>query len=408
MQRASPRCEGTCDPAHSGYIHSTLSCDILIVGGGPAGSLTALALAADHGPLAERTLLVEAAAHPRPKPCGGVIAGRALGLVERLAGPLTDVASLPVRRVLVRHGARVREHRLPRAALAVERQGFDAALMAAVRQRGVAVREQTLLVGLQRQPGGWRALLRGPDGPCEVSPRVVVGADGALGRVRRWSGLPRGRSRAWLAHTLRPAQDGDPPGDTLLFELPTDGPLAGYYWSFPAPGPGERPRRSHGLFHHGGRPSCSLPALLARRLGPGAAPGSAVQRLYQPGLPCAGPGVGLVGEALGADPLSGEGLAQAVLSGAGAATLLPELLAEPGRCPPQWSGRVLGPEARVLGQNAFFALAAYGPSQRWVTRRVMESPVLADVALRRFSGLRHSHAERWELLRRVVSDGGLW
>lgn len=370
--------------------------------------MTALALAQDHASLAERTLLVEAAAHPRPKACGGVISGRALGLVERLAGPLVGVESLPVRRVLVRHGSRVREHRLPRAALAVERQGFDAALMAAVRQGGVAVRERTPLVGLWRWKGGWRAQLRGPDGPREVFPRVVVGADGGLGRVRQWSGLPRGRSRAWLAHALRPTRAGDPPMDTVLFELPGEGRLAGYAWSFPAPGPAGQPRRSHGLFHHGERPAFSLPDLLAQRLGPGSPPASAVQRLYQPGLPCAGPGVGLVGEGLGADPLSGEGIAQAILSGAGAAALLPELLAEPGRCPSRWCGRVLGPEARVLSQNAFFALAAYGPSQRWVTRQVMASPVLADVALRRFSGLRHSPAERWEVLRRVVSAGGLW
>lgn len=387
-----------------------MDCDVLIVGGGPAGTVSALALAEGCWDLADRTLVVEAAVHPRSKPCGGVISGRALAVVERLAGPLSTVPSLPVRRVEVRHGGRRRLHTLPRAALAVDRRAFDAALMAATRQRGLAVRESTRLVGLERRAGGWRAILHGPPGRYELTPRVVVGADGAFGAVRRLAGLPRGLSRARLALTERPARPTDPPADTVVFELPTGtgARVAGYYWSFPAPRATGPTLRSHGVFHHGGRPPHPLSKVLALRLGPGPAPTSAVQRLYQPGLPCSAPGVGLVGEAVGADPLSGEGIAQAIGSGERAAALLPEIFERRDFRLRHWSRRVLGPEARVLGQNALLALLAYGPCQAWVTRRVMASPVLADVALRRYCGLRHSPAERWAVLRRVVTAGGLW
>lgn len=385
-----------------------MDCDLLIVGGGPAGTVTALALADRHRDLAARTLVVEAAVHPRAKPCGGVISGRALAAVERLVGPLSTVPSLPVRRVEVRHGGQRRLHELPRAALAVDRRAFDAALMAAVRHRGLAVRESTRLVGLERRPGGWRAMLHGPAGRYDLSPEVVVGADGALGAVRRLAGLPRGLSRARLALTERPVRPDDPPADTVVFDLPGSPRVAGYYWSFPAPRASGPTLRSHGVFHHGRRPPHPLTDLLAQRLGPGSAPASAVQRLYQPGLPCSAPGVGLLGEAVGADPLSGEGIAQAIGAGVRAAGLLPEIFARREFRWHQWTRRVLGPEARVLGQNALVALVAYGPCQAWVTRQVMASAALADVTLRRFCGLRHSPAERWAVLRRVVTASGLW
>jgi flavin-dependent dehydrogenase len=383
-------------------------CDVLIVGGGPAGTSIALALAREHRALADRTLLVEAAVHPRTKPCGGVISGRALDVVARLVGPVGVLSGLPVRRVQVRYGEQMRLHTLPRAALAVDRRAFDATLMAAVRRQGLRVRESTRLVGLERRSERWRALLQGPAGCAEVTPRVVVGADGAFGAVRRLSGLPRGLSRARLSVTDRPVQPVDPPADTLVFELPTEPWVAGYYWSFPAPRAGGVVVRNHGVFHYGRRPPHRLGALLARRLPIGPAPRSSVQRLFQPGLPCSAPGVGLVGEAVGADPLSGEGIAQALVAGERAAALLWDHFDRGDFSLRGWSGRVLGSEARLVGVNAWLALLAYGPWQRGVSERVLASPLLADVALRRFCGLRHSPAERLALLRRVVTTGGLW
>lgn len=385
-----------------------MDCDVLIVGGGPAGTITALALAESWPRLAGRTLLVEATTHPRRKPCGGVISGRALAVVERLTGPLPSVPSLLVRHVEVRHGSQRRLHTLPQAGMAVDRVAFDAALMAAVRRGPVTVRESTRLVGLERRSPGWVATLRGPKGATEITARLILGADGALGAVRRLAGLPRGMSRARLALTERPVHGLDPPADTMVFELPTEARLAGYFWNFPAPRVGGHVVRSHGVFHHGRHPPRPLGALLAGRLPPGPAPTSAVQRLYQPGLPCAAPGVGLVGEGLGADPLSGEGIAQAIGAGERAAALLWSIFERQDFRLRSWSQRVLGPDARVLGQNALVAVLAYGPGQEWITRRVMASPVLADLALRRFCGLRHSAAERWATLRRVASGGGLW
>src|SRR5690242_16201847 len=55
--------------------------DVAVVGAGPAGSLAA-ALLARRG---ARVALIDAS-HPREKPCGGGLTGRALDLVARHAG----------------------------------------------------------------------------------------------------------------------------------------------------------------------------------------------------------------------------------------------------------------------------------------------------------------------------------
>src|SRR5437773_11712088 len=61
-------------------------CDVAVVGAGPAGCWAAYALAR-HG---ARVTLVDGS-HPREKPCGGGVTGRALALV---AGAL-DLSRLP-------------------------------------------------------------------------------------------------------------------------------------------------------------------------------------------------------------------------------------------------------------------------------------------------------------------------
>src|SRR5580765_5123927 len=64
--------------------------DVAVVGAGPAGAWAAYALAR-HG---ARVTLIDPS-HPREKPCGGGVTGRALALVAAAV----DIDGLPARRI---------------------------------------------------------------------------------------------------------------------------------------------------------------------------------------------------------------------------------------------------------------------------------------------------------------------
>jgi ribulose 1,5-bisphosphate synthetase/thiazole synthase len=69
--------------------------EVIIVGAGPAGLSTALHLQQMAPELAERTLILEKARHPRTKLCGGGVTPDA----ERVLGRLgLDVTEVPTRR----------------------------------------------------------------------------------------------------------------------------------------------------------------------------------------------------------------------------------------------------------------------------------------------------------------------
>ena len=60
--------------------------DVVIVGGGPAGTTTALALTHAAPELASRLLVLEKARYPRDKPCAGALGRRGDGLLDASSG----------------------------------------------------------------------------------------------------------------------------------------------------------------------------------------------------------------------------------------------------------------------------------------------------------------------------------
>ena len=69
--------------------------DIVIVGGGPAGTTTALALVRADPALARRVVVLEKARFPREKPCAGALGGRGDALLRDL-GVEVDVPAAHV------------------------------------------------------------------------------------------------------------------------------------------------------------------------------------------------------------------------------------------------------------------------------------------------------------------------
>ena len=169
--------------------------DVIVVGGGPAGSTAALTLAARGVP----TLLLDRNRFPRDKPCGG---GIRYSLYRRFPG-LGDylratVAVHEIRRVLMESpsgATALAESDVP-FYLTLRRTEFDAALLERARAAGARVMEGVRVVGLDRSPAG--VAVRALDGRAFAA-RVVIAADGVNGVIAREAGLSAGFSDDALA-----------------------------------------------------------------------------------------------------------------------------------------------------------------------------------------------------------------
>jgi len=221
------------------------TCDVAIVGAGPAG-LSAAYVAAAAG---ARTVVLEKAAHPRYKTCGGGLIGSSLSIVaERITVPVHDQTS----QVTFTHDGRrefTRRHGSPLAAL-VRREEFDDRLRLAAEQVGAQVRQRTAVRGIEQDPDGVR--LRLADGST-VSARFVIGADGSSGVSSRHVGVEFAQVDLGLEVELPvPPAVGERWRGRLLLDW---GPIPGSYgWVFPkgdrltvgviaARGQGEQTRR---------------------------------------------------------------------------------------------------------------------------------------------------------------------
>jgi geranylgeranyl reductase family protein len=143
--------------------------DVLVVGGGPAGSTTAHRLA-DAG---VRVLLVDKATFPRDKPCGGGLTMRAVRQCPVDPSPVVE-EEVDVVELRFRYDDAV-ERRSTRPVIRMtQRRRLDAFLLDAARERGVEVREGTT-VDIATAPAD-----------------VVIGADGANGTTARAFGLGEG------------------------------------------------------------------------------------------------------------------------------------------------------------------------------------------------------------------------
>jgi geranylgeranyl reductase family protein len=303
---------------------STAALDVLVIGAGPAGCAAGITAARAGA----RVLVLDRASFPRPKTCGDAVSNRGARVIDTLGGisgsldtiphalVLRSAAVLPDASRVTRSFAHAPGYIVPRLHLDDLLRRYLEASPAQLRQ-GVKVRrllvEDGRIVGAASDDASWRAA-------------VTIAADGPGSLARPALGLAKQRGRG-LGVAITGYYEGVEFGEhreTSEHYFEDDLPC-GYGWVFPPveglANAGVYQRSDH--FERGG---VKLPALLERfvarhreRFAAAHLRGSA--RVWSLPLsvgqrPPAGPGVLTCGDAGNfVDPLSGEGIWQALHSG---------------------------------------------------------------------------------------------
>ena len=126
--------------------------DVIIIGGGPAGSAAAITLARRGRALAERSLLLDAAVVPRDKLCAGGLVPQSERLLQSL-GVVADVPSVAIHEMRFEYAGGGSALRRPDLLRVVRREEFDHALLRAATERGIRVHEGEPVLKVTREDG---------------------------------------------------------------------------------------------------------------------------------------------------------------------------------------------------------------------------------------------------------------
>jgi geranylgeranyl reductase family protein len=382
---------------------------IAIIGAGPAGAMAAVRLAR-----AGASVTLFDPSHPREKPCGGGLTGRALGLVRdvidfrSLPAVVVDAAIVegpdrPARVALINRGV------TPDSSLLIlSRAVFDRALADAAVAAGARLVPETALDVARH---GAHMNVRTDRGDYQFG--QVLGADGANSLVRKK--LARPFARADLSVAAGYFVHG-PTASSIAIKTTREQP--GYLWSFPrtdhlavgicapaachAASPELRLQsaawiRQHGLDHRA-------------RLTPYAWPIPSIGHQARREVALGGPGWMLVGDAAGlVDPLTREGIYYALLSGQWAADAL--VAGASAAAPATYADRVLTEVQPELARASRLSQLFFAPDfSSLLVGALAESETIRDVfvdlvgGMQPYRGLgrRLLATRQWALAARVI------
>jgi flavin-dependent dehydrogenase len=306
--------------------------DILILGGGPSGLSTALHLTKIDPRLSTRILILEKEHYPRLKLCAGGLVIDAEVILERLGLDVREVPHVDVPNIRFDFAGKGLNVRVPKrpAIRVIRRDEFDHWLAKKTREAGIEIREGVKVnnvipdkdgVTVQTDQGEFRAT-------------IVIGADGSNGVTRRSIFPNEPVYTARVLEVITPDYSHHPTGisptfsefeggreDIAYFDFfPVPNNIAGYTWDFPTQVNGKLQRcwgiYDTNLLANNKRPALKEPLAEEMKrhgfdLNDYEVKGHPI-RWYTPWNKAAVPRVLLVGDAVGADPIFGEGISMAL------------------------------------------------------------------------------------------------
>ncbi|MBE0672031.1 MAG: NAD(P)/FAD-dependent oxidoreductase [Anaerolineales bacterium] len=317
--------------------------DILILGGGPSGLSTALHLTRIDPHLANRILILEKEHYPRLKLCAGGLVIDAEVILERLGLDVREVPHVDADSIRFDFEGKGLNVRVPKrhAIRIIRRSEFDHWLAKKAESRGIEIRQGVTIKKVIPDENG--VTVETDQG--EFRAEIVVGADGSNGDTRRSIFPNEPVYTARVLEVITPdyttsnnkiasiKKQERPRNDVAFFDffaVPNN--IAGYTWDFPTQINGQ-PMRCWGVYDTNLLADQKRPALkqpLAEEmkrqgfdLNDYEIKGHPI-RWYSPWNKASVPRVLLVGDAVGADPIFGEGISMALGYGAIAAQEIAE------------------------------------------------------------------------------------
>jgi geranylgeranyl reductase family protein len=372
----------------------------LIVGAGPGGCAAGIELAC----AGIDVCVVDHGSFPRDKTCGDAVASEAMAIADRLGtgaelrrGPHALVRAS---RALFEDGGQIsREHREPGYIL--PRRHLDHVLRTTLESAGARVLERIHVRRLARQ-GDRIAGAEGPDFDWHAKAVIAADGPGSVGWTALGRAYPRGRGLA-LAATVYLRGVTYPDGEDVSDHYFEDDLPFGYGWIFPAVdgisnvGVYQRADvyRARGITLHE-----VLERFMDRhrdRLGSAERCGrvrSSSLPLGGRSFPAGGPGLLLVGDAGGfVDPLTGEGIWQAMCTGSIAGRVVGRAIAAGEPLDDRLVARYAHECARKLGR-ARAARAWIPAGMQWIVdKRLYRSRIVRE-------------ALQWGYARRSRERGG--